>query len=342
LAVVGGRLCTDLVEVTDDLAALDGGGFWAVVLPFDSPPVCARFATVRPARPWPGRPWHGPSAGQWSSSLDHDRFARGVATIREEIAEGDVYQVNLTRRLRAPLPPADPAGPCSTHVAALGAALAEGNPAPYSAVVHRPDHGVAVASASPERFLAREGDRVWSSPIKGTAATADGFLPKDRAENVMIVDLVRNDLGRVCRWGSVSVPALLEVEQHPGLFHLVSTVEGRLRHGHGWAEVIEATFPPGSVTGAPKLAALGSIRRLEPEPRGVYCGAVGWVDSDRGVGDLNVAIRTFWIERDELNFGTGGGITWGSDPEREWAETELKAANLLAVAAGRTRAEVAR
>jgi para-aminobenzoate synthetase component 1 len=342
LAVVGGRLCTDLVEVTDDLAALDDGGFWAVVLPFDSPPVCARFATVRPARPWPGRPWRGPGAGRWGSSLDHDRFARGVEAIREEIADGDVYQVNLTRRLRAPLPPADPEGPCSTHVAALGAALAEGNPAPYSAVVHLPDHGVAVASASPERFLAREGDRVRSSPIKGTAATADGFLPKDRAENVMIVDLVRNDLGRVCRWGSVSVPALLEVEQHPGLFHLVSTVEGRLRPGHGWAEVIEATFPPGSVTGAPKLAALESIRRLEPEPRGVYCGAVGWVDADRGVGDLNVAIRTFWIEHDQLNFGTGGGITWGSDPEAEWAETELKAANLLAVAAGRTRAEVAR
>jgi para-aminobenzoate synthetase component 1 len=206
--------------------------------------------------------------------------------------------------------------------------------------VHLPDHGVAVASASPERFLARDGDRVWSSPIKGTAATADGFLPKDRAENVMIVDLVRNDLGRVCRWGSVWVPSLLEVEQHPGLFHLVSTVEGRLRSGHGWAETIDATFPPGSVTGAPKLAALASIRRLEPEPRGVYCGAVGWVDADRGVGDLNVAIRTFWIEQEELNFGTGGGITWGSDPEREWDETELKAANLLAVAAAGHRVEV--
>jgi para-aminobenzoate synthetase component 1 len=323
-----------LEEVTSDLDALERRGFWAVVLPFDAPPVLARFATVRPARPWPGRPWRGPTPGQWRSSLGHQRFVDGVETIRAEIAAGDVYQVNLTRRLRAPLPRTDPDGPWSTHVAALGAALATGNPAPYSAVVHLPEHGVAVASASPERFLAREADRVWSSPIKGTAATEDGFLPKDMAENVMIVDLVRNDLGRVCEWGSVQVPSLLAVEPHPGLFHLVSTVEGRLRPGVGWAEAIDATFPPGSVTGAPKLAALESIGRLEPEPRGVYCGAVGWVDADRGIGDLNVAIRTFWIEDDELNFGTGGGITWGSDPEAEWAETELKAANLLAVAAG--------
>jgi para-aminobenzoate synthetase component 1 len=254
-----------------------------------------------------------------------------VATIREEIAAGDVYQVNLTRRLRAPL-----RGPGPFDVAALGAALAVGNPAPYSAVVRVPAAGVAVASASPERFLSRDGDLVRSCPIKGTAATVDGFLAKDRAENVMIVDLVRNDLGRVCEWGSVRVPHLLATEAHPGRFHLVSTVEGRLRPGAGWAAAIDATFPPGSVTGAPKIAAVQSIRRLEPEPRGVYCGAVGWVDADRQQGDLNVAIRTFWIEDDELNFGTGGGITHDSDPEGEWAETELKARHLLTVAAGTT------
>jgi para-aminobenzoate synthetase component 1 len=345
LAVVGGRLCTDLVDVTSDLAALDTRGFWAVVLPFDGPPVCARFASVRPARPWPGARWRGPSRQAWRSSLDHDGFTAGVRAIRSEIAAGDVYQVNLTRRLRAPVPDrlgadgsADGCAPAggrgATDVAALGAALAQGNPAPYSAVVRIPSVGLAVASASPERFLAREGSRIRSSPIKGTAATADGFLDKDRAENVMIVDLVRNDLGRVCEWGSVHVPSLLAVEPHPGLFHLVSTVEGTLREGLGWADAIEATFPPGSVTGAPKIAALESIARLEPEPRGVYCGAIGWVDADRRQGDLNVAIRTFWVEDGELNFGTGGGITWGSDPEGEWAETELKAANLLAVAGG--------
>jgi para-aminobenzoate synthetase component 1 len=148
----------------------------------------------------------------------------------------------------------------------------------------------------------------------------------------MIVDLVRNDLGRVCEWGSVEVPALWDVEHHPGLVHLVSTVTGRLRSGMGWGDVIAATFPPGSVTGAPKLAALTHIERLEPVSRGVYCGAVGWVDADRRRGDLNVAIRTFWVDDGELHLGTGGGITWGSDAAGEWAETELKARRLLAVA----------
>jgi para-aminobenzoate synthetase component 1 len=250
-----------------------------------------------------------------------------VRVIRESIAAGDVYQVNLCRVLDAPLPP-------GADVAALGAALAEGNPAPYSAVVRLPGSDVHVASASPERFLRRRGDVVESKPIKGTAATPDGFLAKDRAENVMIVDLVRNDLGRVCEWGSVEVPALCAVEHHPGLVHLVSTVTGRLRPQVTWGDVIAATFPPGSVTGAPKLAALDHIARLEPVRRGVYCGAVGWVDADRCQGELNVAIRTFWVEDGRLHFGTGGGITWGSTPVGEWDETELKARRLLAVAGG--------
>lgn len=330
LAVVGGRLCTDLLDVTSDLSALDRGGFWAVVLPFEGPAVCARFATVRPARPWPGPPWEGPAPGSWTSSLDRDGFRRGVGEIRSRIEAGDVYQVNLTRRMWAPLPHAGH----HSDIAALGAALAVGNPAPFSAVVRLPAAGVHVASASPERFLSRDGDVVRSSPIKGTAATRDGFLDKDRAENVMIVDLVRNDLGRVCEWGSVRVTGLMDVEEHPGLFHLVSTVEGRLRPGVGWAEIVDATFPPGSVTGAPKLAALETISDLEPVPRGVYCGAVGWVDADRRQGDLNVAIRTFWISDGLLNLGTGGGITHGSDPDGEWEETELKARNLLSVASG--------
>jgi len=327
LAVVGDRLLTGLVEVTSDLRALDGPGWWAVVIPFEGEPLCARFKTVRPARPWRGPPWPGVPAAAWHSSLDRDRFCSGVDAIRAAIADGDVYQVNLTRRLSALMPP-------GADVAALGAALAEGNPAPFSAVVRLPAQGVHVASASPERFLSREGRTVWSSPIKGTAATASELLPKDRAENVMIVDLVRNDLGRVCEWGSVSVPALLSLEHHPGLIHLVSTVQGQLRPGTGWADIVEATFPPGSVTGAPKIAALEHIARLEPCPRGVYCGAVGWVDGDRGRGALNVAIRTFWFEDGMIHFGTGGGITWDSTPAGEWEETELKARRLLRVAGG--------
>jgi para-aminobenzoate synthetase component I len=329
VAVVGGRLLTDLVDVTRDLGALDGTGFWAVVVPFEGPPVCARFATVRPARPWPGPVWKGPSHDAWRTSLDEPGFRAGVDSIRDAIAAGDVYQVNLTRRLSAPLRGDDPR---HGDVAALGAALGAGNPAPYAAVVRVPSVGCHVASASPERFLRRDGRTVTSSPIKGTADTAEGFLPKDRAENVMIVDLVRNDLGRVCEFGSVQVPALCAVEEHPGLVHLVSTVTGRLRAGVGWPELLDATFPPGSVTGAPKLAALDVIARLEPVPRGVYCGAVGWVDADRCQGELNVAIRTFWIEDGQLHLGTGGGITWDSTPAGEWAETALKARRLLAVA----------
>jgi para-aminobenzoate synthetase component 1 len=329
LAVVGDRLLTGLVDVTSDLTALDRTGYWAVVLPFEGEPVCARFERVGPARPYRGRPWSGVDPASWRSSLDQGQFEAGVGAVRAAIGRGDVYQVNLTRVLAAPLPR-------HANVAALGAALAEGNPAPFSAVVRLPSHGIHVASASPERFLERDGARIWSSPIKGTAATAQGFLAKDRAENVMIVDLVRNDLGRVCEWGSVRVPALCAVEEHPGLAHLVSTVEGTLRPGAGWAEAIDATFPPGSVTGAPKVAALGHIAALERAPREVYCGAIGWVDADRACGSLNVAIRTFWFADDELRFGTGGGITWDSDPTGEWAETELKAHRLLRVAAGRT------
>jgi len=327
LAVVGGRLATDLVDVTADLACLDSSGFWAVVLPFEGDPVCARFANVRPARPWPGPPWRGPVPTEWTTSLDEAAFTAGVGSIRASIAAGDVYQVNLTRRLSAPLP-------AGADVAALGAALAEGNPAPYSAVVRLPRLGCQVASASPERFLWRDGDQVASAPIKGTATDPSGLTGKDRAENVMIVDLVRNDLGRVCEFGSIAVPVLLALEHHPGLVHLVSTVTGRLRSGCGWADAIAATFPPGSVTGAPKVAALEQIAALEPVPRGVYCGAVGWVDADRRQGDLNVAIRTFWVEDGALHFGTGGGITWDSDPDDEWRETELKARHLLRVASG--------
>jgi para-aminobenzoate synthetase component 1 len=198
---------------------------------------------------------------------------------------------------------------------------------------------VEVATASPELYLRRDGRTAESGPIKGTAPTAAQLREKDRAENVMIVDLVRNDLGRVCATGSVTVPSLCAPEPYPGLVHFVSTVRGELTESAGWPELIAATFPPGSVTGAPKSSALRIIDELETAPRGPYCGGIGWVDADRGTGELAVGIRTFWIDRaaaggPALCFGSGAGITWGSDPEGEWAETELKAARLLAVASG--------
>ena len=327
VAVVGGTVASGLVDLTSDVAALDSTGWWAVVLPFDGAPVCARFARRRPsgAMPRTGSPWLGPAPGDWTTSLDRDGFSARVEAIRDAIAAGDVYQVNLTRRLSAPLPH-------EASMLALGQALARGNPAPFSAVVELQEAGVRLASASPELFLSRRGRHVRSSPIKGTSRPGVPFTPKDRAENVMIVDLVRNDLGRVCVPGSVRVPALFAEEEHPGLTHLVSTVEGELRAGVGWSELLDATFPPGSVTGAPKLAALDHIARLEPVARGPYCGAIGWVDADRSEGELNVAIRTFWVEEDRLCLGTGGAVTWDSTAAGEWAETELKAARLLAVA----------
>jgi para-aminobenzoate synthetase component 1 len=276
--------------------------------------------------------WRGPAAGDWTSSLDRAAYTAGVRRIREHIAAGEVYQANLCRVLSAPLTDPD------ADVDALTALLARGNPAPYAGTIRLPAHGVEIATASPELYLRRDGATVESGPIKGTGRTAQDLLDKDRAENVMIVDLVRNDLGRVCATGSVTVPELCAVEPHPGLVHLVSTVRGELTPGAGWRDLLDATFPPGSVTGAPKSSALRIIEALENAPRGPYCGGIGWVDADRRTGELAVGIRTFWIDRREggavLRFGTGAGITWGSDPGREWDETELKASRLLAVASG--------
>jgi para-aminobenzoate synthetase component 1 len=326
-AIVGGLEATGLVEVTDDPSALDRGGRWAVVLDFEGRLTAARFADWSP---WfPGfdaeASWTPVAADAWTSSLDEPAFRTGVADIRERIAAGDVYQVNLCRVLTTELAP-------GTTLHGLHARLAEQHAAPYGAHVFLPDHDVDVACASPELFLSRDDDGVVSRPIKGTAPTEDGLLPKDRAENVMIVDLVRNDLGRVCRPGTVEAPEICVAEPHPGLVHLVSTVEGRLRDGVGWGDLFVATFPPGSVVGAPKLAALDVIAELEPVARGPYCGAIGWIDADERTADLAVGIRTFWREGTTLRFGTGGGITWDSDPAGEWAETQLKASRLLAVA----------
>ncbi|MFI7439619.1 chorismate-binding protein [Nonomuraea indica] len=323
-AHVGRLLATGLRDLTTDLSALDGRGWWAVVVDFEGKVTCARFEHVRRAPlPAPSGPWHGPRPHEWRSSLDRTAYERGVRAIRDHIERGEVYQANLCRVLSAPVPPdADPL--------ALAARLAEGNPAPYAAVVRVP--GMAVVSASPELYLSRDGDVIESRPIKGTGVTAADLLEKDYAENVMIVDLVRNDLGRVAEVGSVEVPSLCAVEEHPGLVHLVSTVRARLLPEAGWAELFEATFPPGSVTGAPKSSALRIINELEPEPRGPYCGAVGWVDADRRRAALAVGIRTFQISAEEIRFGTGAGITWGSDPRREWLETELKASRLISLA----------
>src|SRR3954470_5994455 len=325
-AAFGDRVLVGAADVTSDPAALDSTGTWVVVQTFEGELTCVRMTGQRAAHGWyDATPrWTMPPADEWSSSLDRNAYEKGVAVIRERIAAGDVYQVNLCRLLTCDYP-------TMPDLLSLGGALARGNPAPYATTVDLPEAGLHVASASPELFLGRAGATVTSGPIKGTAREAAGLSAKDRAENVMIVDLVRNDLAHVAETGTVEVPSLLRVEQHPGLVHLVSTVSARLRAGCGWAELLAATSPPGSVSGAPKLSALSVISELEAVPRGVYCGAVGWVDADRKVGRLAVGIRTFAWAGGRLQLGTGAGITWGSVPTAEWEETELKVRRLLEV-----------
>ncbi len=337
VAWFAGVEATGVVEVVDVRAQperLAEPGWWAVVGDFEGTVRAWRFAHVAaPETAAPGA-WTGPAAASWTSSLDRAAYVDAVGRVRAHIQEGDVYQANLCRVLSAPLP-GEP------DARALGAVLGSGNPAPYAGGVQVPGE-VWVVTASPELFLRVEGGVVTSGPIKGTAATPDAMTDKDRAENVMITDLVRNDLQRVCEPGTVEVTTLLGEERHPGLVHLVSTVQGVLADDVAtapdlWARLLDATYPPGSVSGAPKSSALDIIAALETSPRGPYCGAVGWIEvgPDGAVrAELAVGIRTFWWADDVLRFGTGAGITWGSDPEREWAETELKAARLVGLASG--------
>ncbi len=331
-ASTGGWWANDLLEVTSDLSKLDSSGRWVVAIPYDGEPVLARFGDWSRTPPvQPSGSWHGPARDSWITSLDESAYRAAVESIRSSIALGDVYQANICRVLSAPLPIGTTA-----DVGALADVLATGNPSPYGGFLRLPDHDVHLASASPELFLSLSSDKghrlVTSGPIKGTGRVREDLTEKDAAENVMIVDLVRNDLSIVSEAGSVSVPSLLEVQEHPGLVHLVSYVEGHLRPDVRWAELIAAAFPPGSVTGAPKIAAVGLISELEPVSRSYYCGAFGWVDADTGSAELAVTIRTFWISDGTLHFGTGAGITWGSDAAAEWRETELKAERLIEVA----------
>jgi para-aminobenzoate synthetase component 1 len=328
-----GQIATDLVEVTHDAHVIDEGGWWAVVLTYEGHLTAARFNVVdssASAHDVERAQWTPIARDVWVSSMTRQQYITAVDDVREAIAAGTVYQANICRVLSAPREGRDLRG--------LGRELATQHPAPHSGVVWLPDDGVEVASASPELFLRREGQELSSSPIKGTGRSSSDLLDKDTAENVMIVDLVRNDIGQVAETGSVSVPSLLRHEEHPGLVHLVSTVEGRLRPDVGWAAIFDATFPPGSVTGAPKSTACQLIDQLERSPRGPYCGAIGWIDADAGRAELAVGIRTFWVDAasDTIRFGTGAGITWGSDAAHEWAETELKAHRLLEVAAQST------
>ena len=280
-------------------------------------------------RPAPG----GYSAGPWTIGWTADEHQHAVGAVRDRIAAGDTYQVNLTTRLTAPV---------SGGLPEFYADLALGQRGSYNAYL---DAGrFVIAGASPELFFELGDGRLRTRPMKGTAPRGrapaeDAALAKrlrnstkDRAENIMIVDLMRNDLATIARTGTVEVGSLCRLESYETVHQLVSEITARLRPGVGLAEVFRALFPSGSVTGAPKIQTMRLIRQLETAPRGVYCGAVGFVAPPGAAvrAQFNVAIRTVVVDRatDTALYGAGGGITWASDPAGEYAELLTKT-NLL-------------
>jgi para-aminobenzoate synthetase component I len=316
---MGGRLATDLIEISHDPSCLDDGDFWAVSTTFEGAFTAAKFATVIDSE-FPDASWV-PIDSQWQSVPNQEGYINYVEDVRELIAQGWVYQVNACRLLSA--------SNSNENLRGLFSRILRNNPAPWASYLEIPN--LNIASASPELFLERSGSRVKTSPIKGTQKLgASEFGAKDRSENVMIVDLMRNDFGIICENGTVEVTKLLYSQDHPGLQHLVSDVEGDLIQGIGWRSIFQAISPPGSVSGAPKSSAISVIADHE-KPRGPYCGALGWVQGDKA--QLSVAIRIFWKD-DSIHFGTGAGITFSSQSQAEWDETELKAARLIKIAAG--------
>ena len=279
---------------------------------------------------------------RFRSGLSQPDYEAGVETVRRFIADGDIYQANLTRRLETPF-----GGDPWTRYRRLRT----GDPSLFSAYLdlgRSPETGRprAVLSASPEPYLSLDPSGVVATdPIKGTRRRGrdraeDRRLAcelltsaKDRAENVMIVDVLRNDLGRVCLPGTVRVPRLCRLERTAAVQHLVSTVTGQLAPGRDGFDLLGASFPGGSITGAPKIRAMEIIEELEPVRRGPYTGALGWIGPD-GAMQTSILIRTFIADGRRLTLHVGGGITWGSDPVAEWEETVAKARGPLSAIGG--------
>ena len=286
-------------------------------------PLPLAAARIRPAAQ---RPVFSPAAfrvGDWEASWTPGEHAAAVEEAQAAIARGDVYQVNLVQHLSASFS-GDPAG--------LAAALSHLRP-----LQPRPFLGerYAVVSASPELFLARRGRRLLTMPIKGTRPLGEDIDDtKNAAEHLMIVDLERNDLSRVCEVGSIRWPELMAQRELAGVTHLVSSVEGRLRADAGLAEILDATFPGGSITGAPKIAAIDQIARLEPVGRGAAMGALGTVHAN-GDFELALTIRTFAVAEGRIHLWVGGGVVWDSDPDAELEESWVKARPLLAAVSGK-------
>ncbi|MCP4245910.1 MAG: aminodeoxychorismate synthase component I [bacterium] len=297
------------------------------------PPLAERLDRVRrwleSARPPGPLAWDQPPCPGPVPNMSRQDYLRRVGRILRYIEAGDVYQVNLTQRLTTTT---------SADATILYRRLRRANPAGYAALLSWDDR--AVISSSPELFLDLRDGEVLTRPIKGTRPRADDTdednrrrrellaSPKDRAELTMIVDLLRNDLGRVCAFGTVQVANPAELETHPTVHHLVGTIEGRLRPECNWADLLRASFPGGSITGAPKVRAMQIIDELEPTCRSVYCGSIGYLGLD-GSLCLNIAIRTMVLEAGRLHLFAGGGIVADSDPQAEYDECMAKASGML-------------
>jgi len=320
------RAAERLAFVNDRLGRPGAGG-----LPARQKDAVARGAPPHQARSSAAPSYPVPGIPGVRSNFTREGYLNAVGRVIEYVYAGDIFQANLSQRLEAPLvgTPLD-----------LYRRLRQRNPAPFSAFLDFGD--LVVASSSPERFLQVQPDgRVETRPIKGTrprglspehdAALARALVEsdKDRAENVMIVDLLRNDLSRVCRAGTVRVPELFAVEHYATVHHLVSTVVGELAPEHGAVDLLRAAFPGGSITGAPKVRAMQIIAELEPTQRAAYCGSIGYL-SLTGALDTSIVIRTCLVLGRDVYFQVGGGIVADSDPEQEYRETLDKARGLIA------------
>jgi para-aminobenzoate synthetase component 1 len=267
--------------------------------------------------------------GSWQSNMSRAEYGEKFARIQEYLAAGDCYQINLTQRFSAPYQGDEWQAYCL---------LAAANKAPFSAFIRLPDS--TLLSLSPERFLLLDGRHIETKPIKGTrprhpdpatdrqVALELAQADKDRSENLMIVDLLRNDIGRVSRPGSVSVPHLFAVESFPAVHHLVSTIHGELDARWQGVDLLRACFPGGSITGAPKIRAMAIIEELEPQRRNAYCGSIGYL-SQHGRMDTSICIRTLIAEAGRLHCWAGGGIIADSDADSEYQETYDKVARIL-------------
>ncbi|EKP0260586.1 aminodeoxychorismate synthase component I [Aeromonas sobria] len=267
--------------------------------------------------------------GSWQSNMSRAEYGEKFARIQAYLAAGDCYQINLTQRFSAPYQGDEWQAYCL---------LAAANKAPFSAFIRLPDS--ALLSLSPERFLLLDGRHIETKPIKGTrprhpdpatdrqVALELAQADKDRSENLMIVDLLRNDIGRVSRPGSVSVPHLFAVESFPAVHHLVSTIHGELDARWQGVDLLRACFPGGSITGAPKIRAMAIIEELEPQRRNAYCGSIGYL-SQHGRMDTSICIRTLIAEAGRLHCWAGGGIIADSDADSEYQETYDKVARIL-------------